>query len=82
MTLYRLIEHNTTGWGDTTLAISMGATHYGTIIVNDVGVLRKFVIDLTEDELIIAKLKFSHRVSFEVMDENEISLLTLLNYIK
>ena len=79
---YRLIEHNPTGWDDTNIAISIGAIHYGSIVLNDIGMLRKFVINIEEDDLIFLKSRFSHRVSFEAMDTNEISLLRQLGYIK
>lgn len=79
---YKLVEHNPEGWDDTTLALSIGAVHYGSIVLNDTGMLRKFVINIEEDDLIFLKLRFSHHVSFEAMDANEISLLRHLGYIK
>ena len=47
---YRLVEHNPEGWDDTNIALSIGAVHYGSIVLNDIGMLRKFVIDIEEDD--------------------------------
>lgn len=81
MKYYRFHEYNPDEWDNTETILAMGATHYGTNMIGDV-VLRKFVIRLSEEDVLAAILKFGDKVDISLMKKDEIEFLKAQGYIK
>lgn len=82
MTYYQIIETDPIDWQDTELILdTFHGVHYGTVKLNE-GIYRKFVVKLSPESLLMAKLSLSHRVSIEEMTKRELERLGNLGYIK
>lgn len=77
--IYRIIQVNPVGWKTTEEVINtLGAQHYSTLM-SDKGLYRKFVAQLTDEEVIMAKLKFD--VSIDILEGAEYILLKEQGYL-
>lgn len=81
---YRIIEFDPVGWDNTNAILAMGGIHYCTLMrQNQIDTfIRKFIINFTEDDLIIAKLKFGAGVSIDDIPSHEIPFLQSHGYLK
>ncbi len=82
MTWYRVIEYNPNSWEDTnTILERLGGIHYHTMFFGG-DTYRKFALELTEADLIIARLSLSNKVSIDVFETDELERLKDLGYVK
>ena len=80
MTYYNIVETAPRDWKDTNTILNMGGTHYGTIVRGQ-GWLRKFVIDLTDEELVIIKLTLSSEVTITKLTDGEVAKFKKRHYL-
>jgi hypothetical protein len=78
---YRFHEYNPKDWKNTEELLAMGATHYGTNMFGDIS-LRKFVMLMSDEDALAAKLRFGHEVDIYEMSQDEIDTLRNTGYIK
>ena len=79
---YHILESNPQGWDDTDLLLyKYGATHYLTIYKGPIS-YRKYVLNCSEDEIIIMKLTFSGKVEITELSTDLYNHLQQTGYIK
>lgn len=82
---YKIEEYRSTegvdSWVVTDQLLDMGAVHYFTHMYGDY-IIRNFFINITEEELVIIKLKFGNVLEIHLLSEIEILKLTSQGYIK
>lgn len=81
MAYYRVIEINPYNWDDTLTILERGGVHYGTLLLVS-GACRKFLMRLTEDEVIVLKLKLSPGVEITLLDGFDYSYLKSKGFLK
>jgi hypothetical protein len=78
-----MIEYEPKTWDNTNAIIRMGGKHYSTLMKNNTHALyRKFVIHLSEEELVVAKLTLGNEVSIDSVPDHEVYYLKASGYMK
>jgi hypothetical protein len=77
---YWLLEVNPMDWDTTDGLIEDGAIHISTISMGDQHI-RRYVKKLTEQEVVVLKLQYGHRISIDILSSRERAMLIDRGYL-